>query len=66
MDQLGENASLSDVSANFKDMKAENIRNALKKMWMEDLYTFCQEKLNPTSAEILVSLLKVEADFKAI
>jgi hypothetical protein len=35
-------------------------------MWLEDFYNFCTERLNPTSTEILVDLLKVEADFKAI
>ena len=35
-------------------------------MWLEDFYDFCRNKLNPTSTEIMMDLLKFEADFKSI
>jgi len=66
MEGLSENRTMHDIQALFKEMKPEYIRTSLKKMWLEDFYEFCKEKLNPTSIEMLEDLLKFEADFKTI
>lgn len=56
-------------------MKPEYIRTSLKRMWLEDFYEFCEEeviyiqyiwKLNSTSQDLMIDLLKFEADFKTI
>jgi len=47
-------------------MKPEFIRTSLKKMWLEDFYDFCETKLSDTSKEIMIDLLKFEADLKTI
>lgn len=47
-------------------MKPEHIRNSLKKMWLEDFYNYCSNLNNGTTREMMVDLLKVEADFKNI
>jgi len=66
IESLGDNKLMSDVHNVFKEMKPENIRNSLKKMWLEDFVEFCRENLNPTSTEMMVDLLNTEADFKSI
>lgn len=66
MEGLSENRTIQEIQALFKEMKPEFIRTALKKMWLEDFYSFCQEKLNPTSKELMTDLLNFEADFKTI
>ena len=50
----------------FKELKPENIRTALKKLWLEDFHQFCVDNLNPTSQEMMKDLIKFEADFKTI
>lgn len=35
-------------------------------MWLEDFYEFCNKNVNPTSSEMMIDLLKFEADFKSI
>ena len=57
---------MNEVQNIFKELKPEYIRTSLKKLWLEDFYEFCQTKLNPTSREMMCSLLKFEADFKTI
>lgn len=47
-------------------MKPEFIRTSLKKMWLEDFYDFCDTKLYGTSREMMIDLLKFEADAKTI
>jgi len=66
MEGLSEARTLNDVQALFKEMKPEFIRTSLKKMWLEDLFEFCNTKLNSFSQEILTNLLNFEADFKSI
>lgn len=61
-----ENFRLDEVQNIFKEMRPENIRTSLKKMWLEDFYEFCTEKLNDTSSGILDDLLKFEADMRSI
>lgn len=65
-ENMGENKTMNEIQAIFKDKKPEEIRTSLKKMWLEDFYNFCQEKVNATSCEIMTELLNFEADFKAI
>lgn len=66
MEGLNENRTMNDVQNLFKEMKPEFIRNSLKKMWLEDMFYYCENNLNPTSVEMMVDLLKFEADFKTI
>jgi V-type H+-transporting ATPase subunit d len=66
MEGLVENRTTNDVLNLFKEMKAEFIRTSLKKMWLEDFYEYCSTELNSTSTEMLMDLLKFEADFKTI
>ena len=61
-----ENRNIQEIQALFKEMKPEFIRTSLKKMWLEDFHEFCENKLNPTSRELMDDLLKFEADFKTI
>jgi len=37
---IGENVSMADIQATFKEIKPETIRTSLKKMWLEDFYLF--------------------------
>ena len=46
-------------------MKPEEIKNYLKKIWLEYFYHFCKT-LNPTTSEIMEDLLKYEADCQTI
>lgn len=61
-----ENKTLADVQNIFKELRPEFIRTSLKKMWLEDFYNFCSENLNETSTEMMIDLLKFEADCKTI
>ena len=62
----GDARTMNEVQNIFKDLKAEYIRNSLKKLWLEDFYDFCERKLNPTSEAMMRDLIKFEADFKTI
>jgi V-type H+-transporting ATPase subunit d len=62
----GDSRTMNEVQNIFKELKPENIRTALKKLWLEDFYQFCEEHLNPTSQEMMKDLIKFEADFKTI
>ncbi|CAD8057005.1 unnamed protein product [Paramecium primaurelia] len=66
IENLHENRTLNDIQNLFREMKPEYIRTSLKKMWLEDFYLFCEQELMPTSQEVLLELLKFEADFKTI
>lgn len=60
-----EERNLNDIQV-FKDMKPEEIRTTLKKMWLEDFYYFCDKELSGVSREMMLELLNIEADFKTI
>lgn len=45
-------------------MKTVNIKTSLKKIWLEDFYAFCENNLEPSSSEMMIDLLKFEADTK--
>lgn len=62
----GEAKNMQDIQQEFKEMKPEFIRTSLKKMWLEDFYDFCETKLGDTSKELMLDLLKFEADLKTV
>jgi len=39
-DGMGENRTMNDIQATFKEMKPEFIRTSLKRMWVEDMNNF--------------------------
>ena len=60
-----QNRSLDDVHRQFSEITPELLRISLRKMWLEDLHDMCQG-LNGTSAEVLLDLIKFEADCMTI
>lgn len=64
--KMSDARSFNDVQNIFRDIKPEQIRSSLKKLWLEDFHEFCITQLNPTSVEMLEDLIKFEADFKTI
>ena len=63
---MGENRTMNDIQALFKEMKPEFIRTSLKRMWIEDMYQFINEKFSGESLEVLLDLVNFEADFKTL
>lgn len=61
-----QNISMNEIQQFFKDVKPEEIRTSLKKIWLEDFYIFCEENLGATSKDFMLDILKFEADFKTI
>jgi V-type H+-transporting ATPase subunit d len=57
--------NVSTINNYLQELKPENIKNSLKKIWFEHFYHYCQT-LNPTTREIMDDLLKFEADCQAI
>lgn len=47
-------------------MKPEYIRTSLKRMWLEEFFNFSDQSINSTSKDIVIDLLRFEADFKTI
>jgi V-type H+-transporting ATPase subunit d len=66
LEALNENITIHDIQGMFKDLKPEFIRTSLKKMWLEDFYSFCEKELDGQSKEVMINLLKFEADCKTI
>jgi V-type H+-transporting ATPase subunit d len=60
-----QNRSLDDVHRQFAEITPEILRISLRKMWLEDLHEL-SKKLNPTSTEVLLDLIKFEADCMTI
>lgn len=56
---------ISTINNYLQELKPENIKNYLKKIWLEHFYNLCQ-KMNPTTREMMDDLLKFEADCQAI
>lgn len=56
---------ISTINNYLQELQPEKIKNYLKKIWLEHFYLFCQT-LNPTTSEMMVDLLKFEADCQAI
>ena len=63
---MGENRTMNDIQALFKEMKPEFIRTSLKRMWIEDMYQFINEKFSGESLEVQLDLVNFEADFKTL
>jgi V-type H+-transporting ATPase subunit d len=59
-----EELSLEETSN--KDFKPEKIKNILKKIWLTEFYEYCEERINPESAEVMQDLLKFESDCQTI
>jgi V-type H+-transporting ATPase subunit d len=57
--------NFNEVQTFFKEEKAEKVRSSLKRILMEEFYDFCKN-LNQTSADSMLSLLSMEADFKTM
>ena len=57
--------NVTTINNFLQDLKPEQIKNYLKKIWLEHFYNFCKT-LNPTTSEIMEDLLKFEADCQAI
>jgi V-type H+-transporting ATPase subunit d len=62
---MGENRTTNEIQNFFREMKAENIRLNLKKLWLEDFFSYT-ETLNDTTREMMGELLNMEADFKCV
>lgn len=53
--------NMQEVNRQFAAVSPSQLRNSLKKIWLEDLYALCRG-LNGTSRELVEDLLKFEAD----
>ena len=60
-----DNKNVATINNFLQALKPEEIKNYLKKIWLEYFYHFCKT-LNPTTAEIMEDLLKYEADCQTI
>ena len=60
-----DNKNVSTINNYLQSLKPEEIKNYLKKIWLEYFYHFCKT-LNPTTCEIMEDLLKYEADCQTI
>ena len=60
-----DNKNVATINNFLQALKPEEIKNYLKKIWLEYFYQFCKT-LNPTTSEIMEDLLKYEADCQTI
>jgi V-type H+-transporting ATPase subunit d len=60
-----DNKNVATINNYLQSLKPEEIKNYLKKIWLEYFYQFCKT-LNPTTSEIMEELLKYEADCQTI
>ncbi len=60
-----DNKNVATINNFLQALKPEEIKNYLKKIWLEYFYHFCKT-LNPTTVEIMEDLLKYEADCQTI
>ena len=58
-----QNKDPSVIPAIMKDFKPEKIKNILKKIWLTELYDYCEYEINPQSREVMQELLKFESYF---
>jgi V-type H+-transporting ATPase subunit d len=66
LEGMGENRTMNDIQALFRDMKPEFIRTSLKRMWLEDLNQFVSKNLSGESQQLMHDLVNFEADMKTI
>ena len=57
--------NVATINNFLQGLKPEEIKNYLKKIWLEYFYHFCKT-LNPTTSEIMEDLLTYEADCQTI
>lgn len=50
----------------FKEEKTEKIRTSLKKMWLENFYDFVDNNVSGCSRDMMLDILKFDADFKTV
>ena len=62
---MSDNKNVATINNYLQSLKPEEIKNYLKKIWLEYFYHFCKT-LNPTTSEIMEDLLKYEADCQTI
>ena len=60
-----DNKNVATINNYLQALKPEEIKNYLKKIWLEYFYHFCKT-LNPTTIEMMEDLLKYEADCQTI
>ncbi len=66
LEGMGENRTMNDIQALFRDMKPEFIRTSLKRMWLEDMDQFVTQNLTGDSHQLMLDLVNFEADMKTI
>jgi V-type H+-transporting ATPase subunit d len=64
-DETGERTS-DTIQNLMKDFKPEKIKNILKKIWLTELYEYCEDRINGQSAQVMIDLLKFESDCQTI
>ena len=62
---MSDSKNVATINNFLQSLKPEEIKNYLKKIWLEYFYHFCKT-LNPTTSEIMENLLKYEADCQTI
>jgi V-type H+-transporting ATPase subunit d len=62
---MSDSKNVATINNYLQSLKPEEIKNYLKKIWLEYFYHFCKT-LNPTTSEIMENLLKYEADCQTI
>jgi len=60
-----EDKKFNAIQYYLQELKPENLKNYLKKIWLEHFYLYCQT-LNSTTREIMEDILKFEADCQAL
>lgn len=63
--QNSEDKKFNAIQYYLQELKPENLKNYLKKIWLEHFYLFCQT-LNDSTREIMEDILKFEADCQAL
>ena len=62
---MSDSKNVATINNFLQSLKPEEIKNYLKKIWLEYFYHFCKT-LNPTTSEIMEDLLKYEAACQTI
>ena len=62
---MSDSKNVATINNFLQSLKPEEIKNYLKKIWLEYFYHFCKT-LNPTTSEIMEDLVKYEADCQTI
>ena len=62
---MSDSKNVATINNYLQSLKPEEIKNYLKKIWLEYFYHFCKT-LNPTTSEIMEDLLKYDADCQTI